>query len=339
MRTASRSSMRESCSPTQSVATPQSGPESRGAAQKSRARVQSAHGCGHRRQADGRVYVAARDGASQGQALLDPDRSQRDSGNRSDGRREPQEPGRNHGANRLRSQRGPAANSATNFERLRRQPRRLDWIFYVGIFGDVGGAGNPAGSPSCATSRSTRKSRWLAPIAWGCTVQRRACAISPKKKSARRATSASSPRAALTRSTSACRLPTHGINVNKAASIGNVLVLEAADYIDLMAADPATRVIGMYIEGVRDGRRFFDSVRHAAERHPVVIWKGGVTEAGARATFSHTGSLATARGDLAHSSAAEWRGRSGEPRRDARRGRAIRASQASRRAAGWAWSR
>jgi acyl-CoA synthetase (NDP forming) len=88
--------------------------------------------------------------------------------------------------------------------------------------------------------------------------------------------------------------PSHGITVNKAASIGNVLVLEAADYINLMAADPATRVIGMYIEGVRDGRRFFDSVRHAAERLPVVIWKGGVTEAGARATFSHTGSLATA---------------------------------------------
>ncbi|MGB9383003.1 acetate--CoA ligase family protein, partial [Candidatus Binatus sp.] len=58
--------------------------------------------------------------------------------------------------------------------------------------------------------------------------------------------------------------PSHGIKVNKAASIGNVLILEAADYIDLMAADPATRVIGMYIEGVRDGRRFFDSVRHAA---------------------------------------------------------------------------
>ena len=87
--------------------------------------------------------------------------------------------------------------------------------------------------------------------------------------------------------------PSRGIEVNKAASIGNVLVLEAADYIDLMSADPATRVLGMYIEGVRDGRRFFDSVRRAAERHPVVIWKGGITEAGARATFSHTGSLAT----------------------------------------------
>ncbi len=88
--------------------------------------------------------------------------------------------------------------------------------------------------------------------------------------------------------------PSHGIEVNKAASIGNVLVLEAADYIDLMSDDPATTVIGMYIEGVRDGRRFFDSVRRAAERHPIVIWKGGSTAAGARATFSHTGSLATA---------------------------------------------
>ncbi len=88
--------------------------------------------------------------------------------------------------------------------------------------------------------------------------------------------------------------PPRGIRVNKAASIGNVLVLEAADYIDLMAADPRTRVLGMYIEGVRDGRRFFESVRRAAPRIPVVIWKGGTTEAGARATISHTGSLATA---------------------------------------------
>jgi acyl-CoA synthetase (NDP forming) len=93
--------------------------------------------------------------------------------------------------------------------------------------------------------------------------------------------------------------PVRGMRINKAASIGNVLMLEAADYLDLMADDPATRAIGMYVEGVRDGRRFFDSLRRAAARHPVVVWKGGMTEAGARATFSHTGSLATA--------AAVWR--------------------------------
>ncbi|MGH7864510.1 MAG: acetate--CoA ligase family protein, partial [Candidatus Binataceae bacterium] len=83
------------------------------------------------------------------------------------------------------------------------------------------------------------------------------------------------------------------IGVNKAASIGNVLIVEAADYLDLFASDPRTRVIGMYIEGVRDGRRFFESLRSAAQRHPTVVWKGGATEAGARATFSHTASLAT----------------------------------------------
>jgi acyl-CoA synthetase (NDP forming) len=87
--------------------------------------------------------------------------------------------------------------------------------------------------------------------------------------------------------------PLRGIRVNKAASIGNVLMLEGADYLDLMTDDPRTRVIGMYIEGLRDGRRFFESLRRAARRFPVVVWKGGMTEAGARATFSHTGSLAT----------------------------------------------
>jgi len=87
--------------------------------------------------------------------------------------------------------------------------------------------------------------------------------------------------------------PLRGIRVNKAASIGNVLMLEGADYLDMMTEEPRTRVIGMYIEGVRDGRRFFESLRRAAGRFPVVVWKGGMTEAGARATFSHTGSLAT----------------------------------------------
>jgi acyl-CoA synthetase (NDP forming) len=87
--------------------------------------------------------------------------------------------------------------------------------------------------------------------------------------------------------------PARGIRINKAASIGNVLMIEAADFIDVMAADPATRTIGMYVEGMRDGRRFFESLKRAAAVHPVVVWKGGMTEAGARATFSHTGSLAT----------------------------------------------
>ncbi|HZY59155.1 MAG TPA: acetate--CoA ligase family protein [Candidatus Binataceae bacterium] len=87
--------------------------------------------------------------------------------------------------------------------------------------------------------------------------------------------------------------PTRGFKINKGASIGNAIVLQPADYLELMGDDPATRVIGMYVEGIRDGRRFLEVLKRTTARHPVVIWKGGVTEAGARATFSHTASLAT----------------------------------------------
>ncbi len=87
--------------------------------------------------------------------------------------------------------------------------------------------------------------------------------------------------------------PGRAIKVNMSASIGNALILEPADYLDVMAADAATRAIGIYVEGVRDGRRFFDSLKRATARVPVLVWKGGVTDSGARATFSHTGSLAT----------------------------------------------
>lgn len=91
----------------------------------------------------------------------------------------------------------------------------------------------------------------------------------------------------------AFQAPTRGMKINKGASIGNAIVLQPADYLEMMAEDPGTRVIGMYVEGIRDGRRFLDILQRTTARHPVVIWKGGVTEAGARATFSHTASLAT----------------------------------------------
>ncbi|WP_333646208.1 acetate--CoA ligase family protein [Candidatus Binatus sp.] len=87
--------------------------------------------------------------------------------------------------------------------------------------------------------------------------------------------------------------PGRAIKVSMSASFGNALVLEAADYLDVMASDAATRAVGIYVEGVRDGRRFFESLKRATARVPVLVWKGGVTDSGARATFSHTGSLAT----------------------------------------------
>lgn len=84
-----------------------------------------------------------------------------------------------------------------------------------------------------------------------------------------------------------------GVRVSTSISIGNAEVLDVPDYLDYLTGDRDTQVIAMYVEGVKDGRRFVESLRRACEAKPVVIWKGGVTDAGARATASHTASLAT----------------------------------------------
>ena len=86
----------------------------------------------------------------------------------------------------------------------------------------------------------------------------------------------------------------HGIRCSKAVSFGNAVVLDAADYLEYLADDPETEVIGLYLEGAKDTRRFFRALRETVRRKPVVVWKGGVTAAGARAIYSHTAALATA---------------------------------------------
>ncbi len=85
----------------------------------------------------------------------------------------------------------------------------------------------------------------------------------------------------------------NGVRISTSISMGNAEVLDVPDYVDYLVGDPDTRVIAMYVEGVKDGRRLLESLRRACRTKPVVIWKGGVTEAGARATASHTASLAT----------------------------------------------
>jgi acyl-CoA synthetase (NDP forming) len=86
----------------------------------------------------------------------------------------------------------------------------------------------------------------------------------------------------------------HGIKCSKTVSFGNAVILDAPDYIDYLAQDAETEVIAMYIEGVKDGPRLLASLKEAARRKPVVVWKGGLTQAGGRAVYSHTASLATA---------------------------------------------
>jgi len=86
-----------------------------------------------------------------------------------------------------------------------------------------------------------------------------------------------------------------GIGVEKAVSIGNAAVLDSPDFLEVMAEDENIRVIAMYLESVRDGRRFLRLARRITRKKPIIVWKGGVTEAGAQTVASHTGTLAGSR--------------------------------------------
>jgi acetyltransferase len=84
-----------------------------------------------------------------------------------------------------------------------------------------------------------------------------------------------------------------GVGVSRAVSAGNAAQVGVADFLEFYADDPETDVALAYVEGVTDGRDFFERLRAVCERMPVVLVKGGATSGGARAAASHTGSLAT----------------------------------------------
>jgi acyl-CoA synthetase (NDP forming) len=83
------------------------------------------------------------------------------------------------------------------------------------------------------------------------------------------------------------------INYSKGVSFGNGIDLDASDFLQYLTADPKTKVIGAYLEGTRDGGRLFNTMKELAKVKPLVVWKGGRTDAGAQAAVSHTGSLAS----------------------------------------------
>ncbi len=83
-----------------------------------------------------------------------------------------------------------------------------------------------------------------------------------------------------------------GLRYSKVVSYGNGTDVRESELLEYCAEDPETSVIACYIEGITDGAHFMRALRKAAAAKPVVILKGGRTEAGSRATASHTGSLA-----------------------------------------------
>ncbi len=86
--------------------------------------------------------------------------------------------------------------------------------------------------------------------------------------------------------------PNYGIYFSKVISFGNAYVLDSTDFLDYLAADPETKVICMYLEGVKDGGKLLRQVRKINRMKPVIFWKAGLTASGSRAVASHTASLA-----------------------------------------------
>lgn len=83
-----------------------------------------------------------------------------------------------------------------------------------------------------------------------------------------------------------------GTGLSKLVSLGNKMDVDETDLIEYMAGDKNTSVILAYLEGIRRGRRFMEVACRVSCHKPIIILKGGTTEAGARAVSSHTGSLA-----------------------------------------------
>jgi acyl-CoA synthetase (NDP forming) len=90
-------------------------------------------------------------------------------------------------------------------------------------------------------------------------------------------------------------LPMHGgyrgLRFSKVVSYGNALDVDESELLEYFARDAETEIIAAYIEGIKDGTRFRKNLELASSRKPVVVYKGGTTEAGLRAAYGHTASL------------------------------------------------
>jgi len=80
--------------------------------------------------------------------------------------------------------------------------------------------------------------------------------------------------------------------LSKVVGLGNKRDVDDVEVLNYLEQDPETKVICMYIEGVKDGRNFLTTARRVSKRKPILVLKSGVTEKGSKVTMSHTGSLA-----------------------------------------------
>lgn len=84
-----------------------------------------------------------------------------------------------------------------------------------------------------------------------------------------------------------------GIGIRGFAGSGNEAMLTIEDFLEGFERDPLTRTVMLYVESVKNGSRFFESARRVSRRKPILLLKGGQSQAGNRAAASHTGAMAS----------------------------------------------
>jgi acyl-CoA synthetase (NDP forming) len=82
------------------------------------------------------------------------------------------------------------------------------------------------------------------------------------------------------------------IGISKFISIGNKLDVDEVDLLNYLENDPVTKCVTVYVESIERGRAFLKAASQVLKKKPLIVLKGGVTEEGAKAALSHTGSLA-----------------------------------------------
>ncbi|VVB98846.1 Acetate--CoA ligase [ADP-forming] II subunit alpha [uncultured archaeon] len=87
-------------------------------------------------------------------------------------------------------------------------------------------------------------------------------------------------------------IATQEFGINKFVSYGNAMDVDEADLLEYFGKDEGTKVIAMYLEGAKDGRKFFETAKKISRKKPIIVLKGGRNEETSKATASHTGSLA-----------------------------------------------
>ena len=84
-----------------------------------------------------------------------------------------------------------------------------------------------------------------------------------------------------------------GIGIRGFCGSGNEAMTTIEDFLAAFESDTLTRTVMLYIESVKDGRRFFEIARRLGKMKPVILMKGGQSKAGIKAAASHTGALST----------------------------------------------